>query len=93
MRDAGPSATFAGHAPRPPASGQLLAGGQARSWLFGLCDLFRTLLSWKETRFGAVEIMPGEARVHFCSEYDDDEPEPAQHLFETVVAETFTELL
>jgi hypothetical protein len=51
------------------------------------------LLSWKEIRFGAVEIMTGEAGVHFCSEYDDDEPEPAQLLFETVVGETFTELL
>ena len=48
---------------------------------------------WKEIRFGTVEIMPGEAKIHFWAEYDDDAQEEAPHFFETVEAETFAELM
>lgn len=44
----------------------------------------------KEIRFGEVEFQPGQAKVHFWSEFDDGDSE---HITEIIEAETFEELM
>lgn len=61
----------------------------------GLSDAPRVIHTapWKEIRFGTVEFQPGEAKVHFWSEFDDDCEQEAPDYRETIEAETFEELM
>ena len=47
----------------------------------------------KEIEFGTVEILPGEAHIHFYTEYDEGIRKEAPHIFDTIEAETFDELM
>ena len=47
----------------------------------------------KEIRFGNVEFQPGQAKVTFWAEYDDDVHEEPPYFCETIEAETFEEAM